>query len=230
VDTITGRLSLLLGAIFTGVLLALYGQTYQTGADPWQLFFNWSLLILPWVVISRFPVLWVLWLSLLNLSVILYYQALGSVPGIVFTSEEGLFWPLFILNTLALILWELAAGRLHWLEERWAVRLIAVGGGVSVSLLAMHSILDSDDNGAAGAVTWLLWVAVMIYVYLKRHPDLFMLAGICLSGIVVVTTFLGRHLLDDANAAGFLLLSMLVIAMGSGAAFWLRKVHQAWQR
>ena len=39
--------TLTLAALMLGALLALYGQTYQTGADPWQLFFNWAILILP---------------------------------------------------------------------------------------------------------------------------------------------------------------------------------------
>lgn len=51
---IIGKICLLMATLFLGALMALYGQTYQTGADPWQLFFNWALLILPWVLISRF--------------------------------------------------------------------------------------------------------------------------------------------------------------------------------
>jgi uncharacterized membrane protein len=34
--------------LLTGALLALFGQTYQTGADPFQLFGAWALLTLPW--------------------------------------------------------------------------------------------------------------------------------------------------------------------------------------
>ena len=40
----TGKAALLVAAILLGVLLALFGQTYQTGADPWQLFALWALL------------------------------------------------------------------------------------------------------------------------------------------------------------------------------------------
>ncbi len=45
-----GKAALLLATLLLGVFLALFGQTYQTGADPWQLFANWALLILPWEV------------------------------------------------------------------------------------------------------------------------------------------------------------------------------------
>src|SRR5690554_6343654 len=47
------RAALLAAALLLGVLLALFGQVYQTGADPWQLFFFWALLLLPWTLVAR---------------------------------------------------------------------------------------------------------------------------------------------------------------------------------
>jgi hypothetical protein len=72
-------------------------------------------------------------------------------------------------------------------------------------------------------------MAVMVFVYKKKRPDLFMLAGCCLSGIVALVTFLGRHLLDSGEAGGFLILALAVIGLGAGAAVWLRNVHREWQ-
>ena len=57
------RVALTSVTLLVGVLLALFGQVYQTGADPWQLFFTWALLALPWVWVARFELLWVLWLT-----------------------------------------------------------------------------------------------------------------------------------------------------------------------
>ena len=45
---------LTIAVLSVGALMALFGQTYQTGADPWQLFFNWAVVIIPFVLISRF--------------------------------------------------------------------------------------------------------------------------------------------------------------------------------
>ena len=42
---IASKVSLLSASILLGVLLALYGIIYQTGADTWQLFFTWAMLI-----------------------------------------------------------------------------------------------------------------------------------------------------------------------------------------
>jgi len=40
-DNISGKLTLLAAGILVGVLLALVGQTYQTGADTYELFAVW---------------------------------------------------------------------------------------------------------------------------------------------------------------------------------------------
>jgi hypothetical protein len=65
----------------------------------------------------------------------------------------------------------------------------------------------------------------MVYRWLL--PDLFVLAGLCLSVIVIVTSFCGGYILKDANAGGFLFLALIVIAMSAGAAVWLRAVGRA---
>ena len=43
---LAGQVALSAAAILVGPLLALYGQTYQTGADPYGLFLGWLALIL----------------------------------------------------------------------------------------------------------------------------------------------------------------------------------------
>lgn len=51
----------LLALLGIGALFAYFGQTYQTGADPWQLFALWSVLALPLCLGARSDVLWVPW-------------------------------------------------------------------------------------------------------------------------------------------------------------------------
>ncbi len=57
-DEILGKVLLLSAAFFVGVFLAVFGQIYQTGADAYELFMGWSLLIAGWVVISEFAGFW----------------------------------------------------------------------------------------------------------------------------------------------------------------------------
>jgi len=224
-STISGKVSIFMAAIFLGVLLALYGQTYQTGADLWQLFFNWALLILPWVFIGRFPAMWILWILLINLSVVLYFQEFRGVLWLMLGSMDML-WLVFLVNTVALIAWEFLARKWSWLSERWAIRLLAVGSGVSITWLALHAILDNRSTEIGAGLVWLTWLAALYFIYRKVKPDLFMLAGGCLSGTVVLIVLLSKHLLKGWAAGSFLFLALLIIGLGAGAAVWLRDVHR----
>jgi uncharacterized membrane protein len=228
---VAGKVSLLVATILLGVLLALYGQTYQTGADPWQLFFNWALLMLPWAIIGRFPAIWMVWIVLINLTIALYHPVFRGAFGFVFGSgsDSGLMWSIFIVNTAALIVWEYLARTWQWLSERWAVRMLAVASGVPMTWLVLSSIFTYDNlNGFSGLV-WAIWLGMLYFVYRVKKPDLFMLAGTCLSGIVVVISFVAKHVLDGLHAGGFLLLALMVVGMGTGAAVWLRNIHREWQ-
>jgi uncharacterized membrane protein len=51
----------LLTLLGIGALFAYFGQTYQTGADPWQLFALWAVLALPLCWGARSDVLWAPW-------------------------------------------------------------------------------------------------------------------------------------------------------------------------
>ena len=228
-DTVASKVSLIVATICLGVLLALYGQTYQTGADPWQLFFNWALLMLPWALIGRFSAIWIVWAILINISIVLYHQTFRGVFGIMLTSETGMLWLTFLFNTLTLIIWELLTRTWHWLSERWAIRLLALGSGIPVTWLVLFSIFEYRDVSSVPLLIWAIWLASMLFIYRRIKPDLFMLAGSCLSGITVIVSFVGKHLLKNGDAGAFLFLAILVICLGAGAAFWLKNVHQEYQ-
>lgn len=225
VGNTVARSALTAASLLLGVLLGLFGQVYQTGADPWQLFFFWAVLMLPWTLVARFDVLWVLWLGLLNLSLTLYFRAWGGAFGLLFASDTAALWGLFALNTVALSLWELAARRWRWLSAGWATCLLALGGGVPLTLLVLAFIFDDRADFSSVVLVYPLWLAALYAVYRHWRADLFMLAGGCLSAIVVATAFFGEHLLWQGGAGAFLFLAMAVLAMGAVAVFWLKRLH-----
>ena len=210
-DRPAGKAILTLLALLVGALLALTGQTYQTGADSWELFAWWAALILPWVAVSRFSPLWLLWLALLNASVWLYFSR--GWDG------ESMLWAVLALNGVALAAWEAAhRARVPWLADSWPPRLVAVAAGTAATALAIWTIVDGGS--VAGLAAWLVWMGVVYGWYRHVRPDLFMLAGGVLSLVVVVVAFLLRH---AGEGGGALLLSGLaVIALSGGGAMWLR--------
>ena len=68
-----GRVAALLCAtLVLGGLLAFVGQTYQTGADAWQLFAVWAALSLVWVGVMRSDMLWSLWVLIAALGIAMW--------------------------------------------------------------------------------------------------------------------------------------------------------------
>jgi uncharacterized membrane protein len=216
-DRPAGKAALVLLSLLTGALLALTGQVYQTGADAYELFAWWALLILPWVAVGRFSPLWLLWLGIADLALYFYADA-GRFAG-----EDTLLWSLLAFNTAALAAWEAAhrAGT-PWLRDDWPPRLIAIPAGIAATALSLSDILDTGRYGG-GILAHIVWIACVVLWYRRVRLDLFMLAGAVLSVIVVVAGFMIRHFLND-GAGGFLVVGLMIVAMAGGGATWLRSV------
>ena len=216
-----GKAALLASALLVGALLALIGQIYQTGADTFELFTAWTIAILPWVVISRFPALWLGWIALVNLAVSFYFMVFPGLFGILFSSET-LLWVLLGIDTAALALWEGASFKVAWLRERWASRLLATAAGTVATMLAVYAVLE--EAKIWGLCVWLVWLALAYLVYRHRLRDLFVLAGGVLSVIVVIITFFGKHLINWDEAGGFLVTGLIVIGLSAAGGWWLRRI------
>ena len=224
---IASKVSLLSASILLGVLLALYSIIYQTGADTWQLFFTWAMLILPWVIIGRFPALWIVWLVLLNLSIAFYFETRLTLSQFWLDVTINQFGSLFLLNTIALVIWESLSNKWKWLDERWAMRLLALGGGTNITWLAIYVIIEGHDM--LSLLIWIIWIISFYLVYRNIKRDLFMLSEIALSSIVVVTTLVIKTMSDSMDFGSLLVVAILIVGMGAGAAFWLKKIQKEWQ-
>ena len=65
----------LLALLGIGGLFAYFGQTYQTGADPWQLFALWAALSLPLAWAVRSDALWTPWATVMMSGISLWVHA-----------------------------------------------------------------------------------------------------------------------------------------------------------
>lgn len=223
------KVSLAGASVLLGVLLALYGQTYQTGADPWQLFAYWALLILPWVLLARLPALWILWVVLINLSVILYASVFFGLFRFLDRAGEDVLLLLFCVNGLFWLLWETFSRYFIWLRERWAVRLIAVGAACAITTAVL--IVITSEGSWLTALLFVLWLAALIYVYQFVRVDLFILALVCLCASTAITVLLARLLFKeyDFDEGAFFVLTFLVVGLVTASALWLKKVQKGVQ-
>lgn len=83
-------------AFLVGVLFAVFGQIYQTGANAYDFFLAWTVFVTLWVIVSNFAPLWLLYLILINTTIILYSEQVAND-----WSEVFVFTLLFLVNTTA---------------------------------------------------------------------------------------------------------------------------------
>jgi len=248
IDSLGGRAALFSSAFLVGVLFALFGQVYQTGADPYGLFVAWAVLIFPLAAIGRQAALWILLQTLLILALIMYWtqvvdppggwwqlaQLLGPLAWLSSTLTDSTLASLvFALNAVALIAWEYAVNRkVAWVQGRTYPRVIGFGAFSNLLIPTVVFIIGASFGEAArlGVISPVLYVTVSVaalYYYRFHRPDLLMLTMLVFGAILVFTTLIGRHMPMDTGS--ILVLAILLIGQVAGAAYWLRNVSRRWE-
>lgn len=208
------KVSLTVLSVLVGIMLAFFGQTYQTGADPWQLFAFWALIITPWAFMSRFPPLWSMWTILLNTAVLLNTH-------LIFYSKP---YTVFLLNALIWVGWEYSIQKLQWSRSRWPIWLLSLVSGLAIQLVVIDEIFNNQWNLLALG-GYAAWIAIVIYIYQKKISDLFLLTVVALSMSATAITITTK-LMPDWDTYAFFIMGVVCIFVTSIASFWLRNVHQ----
>ena len=225
----TGGQVLLLGAsVFVGVFLAVFGQVYQTGADAYQLFLAWSLLILGFSVISNFAPQWTLWLAVTNTALVLWWQQ-AALP--TYEMNFLIFGYLVLLNGVALGLREWGAQRgVDWVAPRWTrVLLTLVTLGVLL-IPVLWLIWRGSDASTSILLTGIIGLIGHVALYaIYRHllRDMWALAATVLSVCLILETLTVRALnnaLIDSFALAWWSLGMATLGIFSVAIIYLRSV------
>ncbi|MBB1628594.1 GDYXXLXY domain-containing protein [Achromobacter sp. UMC71] len=217
---------LALAGILLGALLALLGQTYQTGADTWELFAWWAVLLLPWALAAASQAVWLLWALVMNVALVLWLGERAFTWWLIL-GGPGLA-SLFIaaLNLLMLLGWEIAA-------RRWrASTLIGprVLAALTISVLVMSLMSDAFIGRSAGVTSGIAWLAVTLglgFYYQRGRRDLVILAMLAAGVICVSLRVVGEWLLRlEPGVWAALPLAALLMAEAVWAARWLRGLAQ----
>jgi uncharacterized membrane protein len=230
---LSGQIALTAAAVLVGPLLAVYGQTYQTGADPYGLFLTWALLILPWVVAAQFTALWVVEVILLDVALTLWWSQVVSPMW----AEHWVanFVIVALIHAVAIAAWEWQIRRPRpWLTEKWAPHELALVGFASLVVAASTFILELDDlpdrinvGGAIGLALLIAFIATAFWFYQQVHPDRFMVTGAGAAGLALAAVVVGRIVITDLDMEGwgFLLVGLFVISEITYGLRWLRQTR-----
>lgn len=230
-DAVSGRVALFAAAVLVGPLLAVYGQTYQTGADPWGLFAAWALLVAPWVIAARFTPLWVLVVALVDIALMLFWWQVLELRR---TSWMGVFPAMAAVHAIAVCAWEWQRVRpTPWLTETWGPRLMVATGFTVLLIPSTVMIVAAREAGPAGVLAATLIAvsaALAVWYYRQYRRDLFMLTAVAGSAFVIVSVAVGRVLFNDLSLGinGPLLMAMFIIGEVALAVGWLRRTLREW--
>jgi len=246
IDSLGGKAGLLIASILTGTLLAVYGQIYQTGADPYQLFLAWAAFITVWVWIARLQALWLILLLLYNLALIMYWSEFisTSMSGSFLFSSNPLLYRLsgfssielnellVLCNGLALIIWEAALKKKRTgFSDRWGARVLAtyiviMATQTWLSMLFSYNT-ETEVGNVLAVITYIAVITTIILYYLSKVHDLYMLAISYFSITVSLCALVGKGINDVV--AGFFVLSFIALGLSSAFAISLKKTAQAWR-
>ena len=216
--------SLLGLSLMIGALLALVGQTYQTGADPWQLFAIWSLCLLPLVWLAGFDLLWLKLLALINLTLVLYFHTWPQAWWF-FDSYVFVLIAISLFNGMVYLAF-LATQKLN------ITRLnapICQSLSILLALVALtwYGCWQALEIGISSPFSfYLLYSATVFLLSRFVFKQLLPLALVCFSVIAVSTVWLSSYMYDIGSEVGvFFFLAMYVVGATAGASVWLTKMR-----
>lgn len=215
-------------AVLVGVLLAVFGQIYQTGADAYSLFVGWALLILPWVLLSRALAPWALWLAVAGTGGATYAVQI-AIP-MEWIRPEAVAALLALFYVAALVLGELAPRLgIAWLHALWLRRLLATVV-LAVTFVAAAPAVFEDRPGPAGWMALAVFAAAAAGLGLvgRRWRDLPVVALAVLAVSLFLTLAGGRFAFEAGDDIGGSILLIVVVAAVFGVALsLLRRVRAA---
>jgi uncharacterized membrane protein len=232
-----GRAAVFLAFIATGALLALFGQTYQTGADVYELFLTWALLGLPLVIAAQWGVASAAWVVVFNTALMLYcgWHSTSGLLWIILGSVH--FQPAQIILGAAwvnLLLWFGFEFRNFDAVPGWVRRLIlscafgfATWGGV-LGIYGGNLLFGSDGmDPIAMLILAAAMIAVIAYA-LHHRRDVYPLAVVMGTFIIVSITWLA-DVVEFRDEGMFLMLALWLIGTSTAAGKILSSLMRSWR-
>jgi uncharacterized membrane protein len=233
-DTWAGRISLAAAALFMGLALGVIGQTYQTGADSWQLFQTWTMLITAWVLISRWNIMYLIWMLLINLTIGLYW-----------VQEIQMNWnfmqlTLISINLLFLVIWDSLAqfSPIEFLKKgRWILYIFALYALLHSSALMLDYIFGSPAYRLMefAPIVYFALMAILLGMYTLVKRDLLMLTFGALSLLIISIAWIGRFLYQTLFYSSsdiffyFLMMGIVTVSLTVIFVTGLRRLQKAWE-
>jgi uncharacterized membrane protein len=238
---VVGQAGLLVAMMLVGALFALFGQTYQTGADVYELFFAWAALALPFAIAAQSGVHWAVWWCILNVALALFTGFLGAQHFMwgVFDrwgfDRAALLMAVCAINLIGAVAFaRLAASSFAKHAPEWLTRLLLTFGilyGTLASIMTIGEHRGAAHVGSQDALVLLGFAAIsvgLVAITWRAKRDVFPLALIAAAWIAISTAFLGEHFLSGGSG-GFFMIAIWIVLTSTAASLLLMKWIREWR-
>ncbi|MDR2743665.1 MAG: DUF4401 domain-containing protein [Desulfovibrio sp.] len=235
-DSPRGKVCLLACGLAVGPHLAVFGQTYQTGAELWQLFRLWCAVLFLLALAGRQSALWMAVCLTGNLWGMLYC---GDIGRYLLLPEPA------AASLAALAVWELAARKADassWLRARWLPRLLYLNALAMLTVTLCVWIVERRSGVTALFLPRPEMWAVFLYItaclggcalYRLTIRDLFMpaLALASLSSLLVAALVREKFLFySDSIHLTFLVWGLIIAGLTAAQAGILTRLQRDMSR
>lgn len=204
----------LLSLLGIGGLFAYFGQTYQTGADAWQLFALWGALALPLCLGARSDVLWAPWSLVVVTAISLWTHTYSGNRWSV--EPDQLNVHLLAWSATLLLVGALGSGLQRFTGAGvWSFRTAATLAVVAITMTALGGLF-SNHVGAQYPVGLLLLAGCAGLLGTQRSFDVFTVSAVALGLNALLVCGLVRWLGDGSWSHDWLG-RLLVIGLAAAA-------------
>jgi hypothetical protein len=205
----------LLALLAIGGLFAYFGQTYQTGADPWQLFAVWAALALPLCIAARSDVLWAPWALVVMTGISLWTHCAHRAP-LAGAARRPARAPLRLgRRARARRRAERSVSAPHR-RGVWALRTAITLAAAMIATTAIAGLVG--QRAGLHYVLGLAVLAVGAWMLSRRESfDVFGLSAIALGLDALLVGGLAYVLLRNANHGDAWILALLVVGLVAAA-------------
>lgn len=221
INSITRNIILTGSSFLVGVLFAVFGQVYQTGANAYDFFLAWTLFITLWVAVSNFAPLWLLYIVLLNTTFFLYTEQVAKDwPAILVITL------LFLFNTVILLTF------LFWDKDKkiknipkWFIYILTLGSVTFATAGIIFGIVDGYNPVFPVLIPIVLLVFALGIWHGIQSKNGFYLSVIPLSIIIIFSALLVKI---SEGGSMLLLVSLFIIVSVTLVIMNLINLQKKW--
>ena len=215
------RLLLTAAAVMIGVIFAVFGQIYQTGANAYDFFFSWWLFVLVWSIYLLFEPMWLLLITLANITLYMFME-----QETTYLTGSRAFIAFIVLNVVFYIIIMLIRQYRNELKANWLIYLLTVYLAGVMSFGFTIGLYAKWDNYFLVLVVLEAVLLLTATWYSLRKKDIFLLTIVGLSGMIIVLDLINKIRFSEFS---FLLSGLWIIGSLTLLVKQLVQLQKKWR-